>query len=280
MSSWIDACGERDFMSEVVAGLRRREFVTRFQAVVDSTTGRLAGLDARPAWCHPTLGTLDRSSYAGRLAGTAVLADLQLRTVREACLQASAWNGSGAALFVRVTVSAAGDDPGRIAQRVSSALAVSRLAPERLRVLVDATAATPDAYRETHAELRRLGVAVSRRGLPSLGPTTGRPQHVSTERLVAAHELLAQLARPGGTQALAERVAFVRAQRGQVVVTGVDTALFLRMVPRAEGLYLQGDAVGVARTLTRGDHVLAYAARVRSAWESVDVVTPQVEVAG
>jgi EAL domain-containing protein (putative c-di-GMP-specific phosphodiesterase class I) len=292
VSSWLAARDDHDIQREVVAGVRRGEFVTTYQAVVDSRSGDTDGLHATVAWSHPTLGPVRLDAYASRLVGAPVYEELQRRALHEACARVAGWDGSGLRPRLRVSLSAgsycdpaAGPRPADAVRAVGRALAESGLDPDRLVVVLeagrggagagegaegtgedDAAGPVQVALHELAVGVRGLGAEVARDGLPRARAAGGRGR-TPAERRISAVDLIALQTSLTGATTVSHGLALIRDEGGRVVVHGIDTALLLDMVPRSDGLYLQGAALAAPRALLRADQLTAYEQLARLGWE-------------
>jgi hypothetical protein len=109
---------------------------------------------------------------------------------------------------------------------------------------------------------------VAREGLPrTRARAVGGRGRTPAERRISAVALIALQTSLTGATTVSHGLALIRDQGGRVVVHGIDTALLLDMVPRSDGLYLQGAALAPPRALLRADQVTAYEQLARLGWE-------------
>jgi PAS domain S-box-containing protein len=80
---------------ELRSALERDEFRIFFQPVVDTRTGRTAGLEALFRWEHPRRGILNAGEFLPVAAGTDLMLPLGEWAWREVCAQARAWVEAG-----------------------------------------------------------------------------------------------------------------------------------------------------------------------------------------
>lgn len=149
--------------TQVRAALKSREFVLRYQPIVDLSDGAVIGAEALVRWQRGgELLAPDRFIGDAELAGAIV--DLGAWVVREACRQAALWPDSdGRRAYVSVNVSGRElREPG-YADRVATALRDSGLPPQRLLLEFTETAYDDDAAVTTDnlARLRAIGVRIA-----------------------------------------------------------------------------------------------------------------------
>jgi diguanylate cyclase (GGDEF)-like protein/PAS domain S-box-containing protein len=113
--------------------LEKNEMHLAYQPVVDAGTGRLTGFEALLRWTSPQFGNVSPVKFIPLAEEARLIAPIGEWVLRTACAEAAKWPSN-----VRVAVNVSPDQLGNphFVAQVTSALAQSRLSPERLELEV------------------------------------------------------------------------------------------------------------------------------------------------
>ncbi|MGV8864842.1 MAG: putative bifunctional diguanylate cyclase/phosphodiesterase [Pseudomonas sp.] len=93
--------------SDLRQALKRDEFVLHYQPKVDLTTGAIVGAEALIRWRHPERGLVPPSDFIPVAEDSGLIVPLSRWVLRQACLQACAWQVQGLTpLIMSINVSA------------------------------------------------------------------------------------------------------------------------------------------------------------------------------
>jgi diguanylate cyclase (GGDEF)-like protein len=139
--------------------LARGEFEVHYQPIVDIRSERTCGFEALLRWRHRDKGLLPPSEFIGIAEEVGFIIPLGEWVLRKACDDAANWP---AYTRLAVNISPAQCTPA-LTQTVVSALASSRLPPDRLELEVTESALLQDnsATLATLHQLRKLGVKIA-----------------------------------------------------------------------------------------------------------------------
>ena len=139
--------------------LARREFEVFYQPFADTKTERVRGYEALVRWRDPKLGMVSPAEFVPLAEETGLIVPLGEWILRKACEDAANWPPY---ISVGVNISAA-QCQDALVQTVVSALAESRLPPERLELEITESALLHDNSTTTNVlhKLRALGVRIA-----------------------------------------------------------------------------------------------------------------------
>lgn len=144
--------------------LERMQFQVYYQPLVDAKSRAWVGCEALLRWNHPINGMILPESFIPLLEETAMIGDVWMFVMREACRQAVEWRKTISPTFtVSVNLSARQFADPELLNHVRQVLDETRLPAEALTIEVTETflALEPEYAAAVLAELRRLGVAVA-----------------------------------------------------------------------------------------------------------------------
>lgn len=121
-----------DLRRAAAAAAMADEFEAAYLPVIDLAAGNVVGVEALARWTHPTHGEVAPDEFIPLLVATGEIVEMGRAMLARACADGARWQAAGHDL--EVTVNVAGrqlDDPDFIGD-LTSALAASGLAPERL----------------------------------------------------------------------------------------------------------------------------------------------------
>jgi diguanylate cyclase (GGDEF)-like protein len=140
-----------------------REFGLLYQPIVCTETGRIAAFEALLRWHHPRRGVLEPGAFLAAAEETGTMVPIGRWCLAEACREAAGWprpDGGGEAPGVNVNLSVHELRGPNVVAHVEEALALSGLAPNRLRLEITESAlveAGQDAV-DTLCRLKSVGV--------------------------------------------------------------------------------------------------------------------------
>lgn len=131
-----------------------------YQPKVRTDTGTIVGFEALIRWHHPTRGLVSPANFIPLAEEIGVIVPMGEWVLREACRQAASWRWP---VTVGVNLSPAQFRTGMILETVTSALAHSGLAPQRLEIEITEGALLENsgAVLDVLHGLRALGVQIA-----------------------------------------------------------------------------------------------------------------------
>lgn len=144
--------------------LERDEITVFYQPVIDTASGRIAGVEALVRWLHPEQGVVSPADFIPIAEETGLILPLGERVLRSACVQARAWLDSGQTdLHVAVNLSARQLEQPELRDIVRRALDDSGLPPSALVLEITESVVMAHAAENINLlrELRDLGIALS-----------------------------------------------------------------------------------------------------------------------
>jgi diguanylate cyclase (GGDEF)-like protein/PAS domain S-box-containing protein len=160
---------DAEMRAEVVARLQletdlrraieRQEIRVLYQPIVEMATGKVVSFEALARWQHPTRGMVSPAQFIPTAEETGLIVPIDRAVLREACFEASSWNGAS----VSVNVSSRHFTHGDLVRDVQKALVDASLAPSLLHLEVTESAImqSPEAAHEIMEQLRATGVHIS-----------------------------------------------------------------------------------------------------------------------
>ena len=141
-------------------GIANKEFELYYQPIVKLDTQRISGFEALLRWHHPERGLVMPDEFIPLAEEVGLIVPLGEWVLREACLEAAKWPAN---LHVAVNLSPAQFRSRNIEQVVFSALANSRLSPQRLELEITETVLLADEKTTlaTLHNLREFGVSIA-----------------------------------------------------------------------------------------------------------------------
>ena len=155
-----------ELSAELSRSLGRGELAVFYQPIVDLRSERVTGHEALVRWRHPTRGLLGPDMFIPLAEENGLILPLGRWVLSEACRQAVAWTGLGAAghlLTITVNLSAQQlQEPGFM-DEVRGILAETRLPPERLVLEMTETVMFQDTsvIMNRLQGLRELGIRIA-----------------------------------------------------------------------------------------------------------------------
>jgi diguanylate cyclase (GGDEF)-like protein len=136
------------------------EFELYYQPIVNLTENRISGFEALLRWNHPTRGRVSPAEFIPLAEETGLIVQIGGWVMRQACGEATRWPSD---LRVAVNVSPVQFRNKNLVSVVTSALAASGLAPDRLELEITETVLmhNNDATLAMLHQLRNLGVRIS-----------------------------------------------------------------------------------------------------------------------
>ncbi len=157
--------GERlQIESALRTALERREFELHYQPQVDSSTGRIMGMEALIRWRHPEMGMVAPNRFIPLAEETGQILAVGHWVLRTACRQLRDWQKDGRRdLRIAVNVSARQLAEPDFVQGVAEVLADTGLAPRCLELELTESAVMNDVAHATAVmhELKKLGVKLA-----------------------------------------------------------------------------------------------------------------------
>jgi diguanylate cyclase (GGDEF)-like protein len=150
----------RELEHDLMDALANGEIAVHYQPVVNATNNEVSGFEALMRWNHPKRGRISPAVFIPIAEEANLIPQLGEWTLRQACMDAASWPGE---LRVAVNVSPIQFASDSLPQIVLSALAASKLPPDRLELEITESVFLGDTS-ETDARfaaLKRLGVRLA-----------------------------------------------------------------------------------------------------------------------
>ncbi len=156
----IRAKARRELEFDLRVAIENEDLELFFQPLYRVAERCYRGCEALVRWRHPTRGMVSPAVFIPIAEEIGLIVRLDDRVLRMACAAAASWDCDAS---VAVNVSAVSFESVEIIDRIKSALALSRLAPERLEIEITETALlrNVEQTRSILIELRKLGVRIS-----------------------------------------------------------------------------------------------------------------------
>lgn len=127
----------RELEIDLRRALALKQFQLAYQPFVDLETDKVIGFEALLRWNHPTRGNVPPLNFIGVAEENGLIIKIGEWVLTTACMAAASWPGD---LVVAVNVSPLQFKADTLLEKVSSALARSGLAPERLELEITESA--------------------------------------------------------------------------------------------------------------------------------------------
>jgi diguanylate cyclase (GGDEF)-like protein len=211
-----------------------------YQPIYDTSSGRIAAVEALLRWTHPQRGSISPASFIPAAEESGMIVAIGKWVLRQACMEAASW---AAPHIVTVNISPVQfSDPGTFAT-IATILTETGLPPQRLvlEITEGLQLVLSDCVRDALAGLRALGVGLA---LDDFG--TG---YANLSRLRTLHFDVIKIDRSfledlgdgiDMKELLTPLVAFARAFGPTIVMEGIETAEQLALVKALGCDWVQG----------------------------------------
>ncbi|MDH5197998.1 MAG: EAL domain-containing protein, partial [Gemmatimonadota bacterium] len=211
--------------------LERRQFRLVFQPIVDSATGRLAGLEALLRWDHPERGVVPPGTFIRLAEETGLITAIGEWVLWEACRQVQRWQpllapGSDP-LPVSVNLSARQFADARLVDMVATALAVTGLSAQALKLEITESVLMDHADTSIQMldRLKALGVQIQVDDFGTGYSSLGYLHRFPIDALKVDASFVSRLeADPENREIVKTIVALAKNLRMAVVAEGVESA--------------------------------------------------------
>jgi diguanylate cyclase (GGDEF)-like protein len=148
---------------DLQSALANQEFFLVYQPTFDLQTMTPTGVEALLRWRRAGRGVVQPEEFIPLLEESKLIVDVGAWVLREACEQASRWQGEGRTLGLAVNVSQLQLDTDELIDDVKLALAASGLRPEALTIEITETSLMSNAEETSRRlnELKQLGVRIA-----------------------------------------------------------------------------------------------------------------------
>jgi diguanylate cyclase (GGDEF)-like protein len=150
----------REMESELRVAVQSGQFLLHYQPILKLDSQTILGFEALVRWNHPTRGQLPPGEFIPTAEETGLIIPVGEWVLRQACKDAVGWPE---AVAVSVNLSPAQFKRGDLLAMVTSALAASGLAPERLELEITESVLLHDEswVRIMLEQLQKLGVRIA-----------------------------------------------------------------------------------------------------------------------
>ncbi|MCJ2079026.1 EAL domain-containing protein [Methylobacterium sp. E-016] len=215
--------------------IRRGEFRLVYQPVVEAATGAVVSFEALMRWRHPTRGEISPGVFIPVAEETGLIVPLGAWALQEACQEAMNWP---AHVRVAVNVSAVQLRRDGLEEAVLTALAVSRLPSDRLKLEVTESVLMQDADTALAClhRLRDMGVRIALDDFGTGYSSLSYLRRFPFDKLKIDRAFIRDIADPDAA-AIVRAVVGLGERLGMgIVAEGVETAEQLDLV-RREGCH-------------------------------------------
>ncbi len=221
---------ERRAESAAVAELRCAvadgQLRMHLQPVMDIRTDTMAGAEALVRWQHPARGLLPPSAFIGLAERSGLIIELGAWVLREACLQAAAWERAGLTCGVGVNLSPLQMVGDNVVHLVGEVLEDTGASPDRLILEVTESALMDDPRApDVLQTLREMGVRLALDDFGTGYSSLTYLKRFPLDAIKIDRSFVAGLGRDRDDEAIvASVVSLGRAVGKLVVAEGVETA--------------------------------------------------------
>ncbi len=144
--------------------LEQDQFDVFFQPIVDSRTGRAAGVEALSRWIHPELGTIPPSTFIPVAEETGYIVQINDIVLKKSCMRCREIIDAGYPLmYVSVNMTSHQFVNRRILESITIALQESKLTPEHLIIEIteDSIMENVEEINFIMKELKQMGIRFS-----------------------------------------------------------------------------------------------------------------------
>ncbi len=228
------AIDERSLYSDLVHALEHDEFFVLYQPYIDLRSAEVTGVEALIRWNHPTLGTLEPSSFISLAERSDIIVALDTWVLDQACRQARKWRDQGLPPL-RLSVNLASRDLSNpdLFDNIDRALSETGIDPTLLeleiteRVVLDRSGPA----KENIERLRRLGVRFTIDDFGTGNSSLSRIGSFPVSTLKIDQSFVQVLGPDGDNNSLVSAIISMADRLGlDCVAEGVETALQSRVL--------------------------------------------------
>jgi diguanylate cyclase (GGDEF)-like protein len=207
--------------------LERREFVLHYQPKVETSSGKVVGVEALIRWNSTELGLVPPANFIPLAEETGLIVAIGEWVIRTACAQSMAWQALGIPpLLMSVNLSSRQLREKNLVGIVAAALMESRLQPGNLELEITESAIMENIHQNVGLlkEIQRLGVKIAiddfGTGQSSLAYLTKLPVH---SLKIDRSFIVDMLKDPNSMSLVSTIMTMARSLRLRVTAEGVET---------------------------------------------------------
>ena len=221
------AIDERTLHADLIHALDHSEFFVLYQPYIDLRTAQVVGVEALVRWQHPTLGTLEPSSFISMAERSEIVVALDTWVLEQACRQLRTWVDHGVDPL-RLSVNLASRDLSnpRLFENIDRTLEETGIDPSLLeleiteRVVLDSSGPA----KENIERLRRLGVRFTIDDFGTGNSSLNRIGSFPVSTLKIDQSFVQVLGQDGDNNALVSAIISMAERLGlECVAEGVET---------------------------------------------------------
>ena len=213
--------------SDLHAALAGGQFELHYQPKVETTTGRIHGVEALIRWRHPERGLIAPAQFIPLAEENGLIGPIGEWVVREACRQAKAWERAGLPpVRVAVNLSASQFRRGSLVEMIRNALAAADLAPWSLEVELTESAVMSDLEESVTIleQLSQMGEIVSVDDFGTGYSSMSYLRRFPIDKLKIDRAFISEIiSRPDDASIVRAIVSLAHSLRLKVVAEGVET---------------------------------------------------------
>lgn len=152
------------FFSELNDALRNNQFILHYQPIVNSVTGRIAGVEALIRWQHPVHGLLLPGSFLPLCENSEFMISLGDWILKTACQQIKEWQRVGfLKLGMSINISALQLNDPKLLSSITGILQANELSPDSLKLEITESSLMKDMNNsvEILQSISNLGLQLS-----------------------------------------------------------------------------------------------------------------------
>ena len=214
--------------------LTRQEFEVYYQPIHDLRTDSITAFEALIRWKHPLRGMISPLDFIPLAEETGLIGPIGDWVLRKACMDAAGWSKD---VRVAVNLSPIQFKNSNLVQSVTSALAASRLAPDRLELEITESALLQDneATLATLHRLRGFGVRIAMDDFGTGYSSLSYLHSFPFDKIKIDRSFIHELASRQNSMAIVRAVTGLGRSMGiSIVAEGVETVEQLSLL-RSEG---------------------------------------------
>jgi EAL domain-containing protein (putative c-di-GMP-specific phosphodiesterase class I) len=224
--------------------LNRGELTLYYQAKLELTTGRVAGVEALLRWHHPELGDVSPSQFIPIAEDNGLILPISDWVMKTACQQIVSWQQQGApALSLAVNLSPRQFNQPALKQRIWEILAQTGLKPEllELEITESVVAQNPERAISLMRDIKRMGVRFALDDFGTGYSSLGQLRHYPLDTLKIDRTFIKDLDTSTEDQAISKAILSMGKTLGLTVVAeGVETSRQIEFLRQYQCDHIQG----------------------------------------
>ncbi len=236
-----DAEDLRQIEDELRDALVRGEIWLAYQPVVSASTNEISGFEALLRWEHPERGAISPAIFIPIAEEASLIAPLGEWALRKACEDAASWPGN---VRVAVNVSPVQFEHASLPELVTSALANSGLAPDRLELEITESVFLGEGsdIEQTFVALKKLGVRLALDNFGTGYSSLSYLKNAPFDKIKIDQSFVRDAVLPGNRNAaiITAIVSLAEALGMETTAEGIETLDTLDLITKLRVSHIQG----------------------------------------